>query len=65
MANNKNETGKPGGAQSGAAGNVSAGTSVGNIGEPPMPHAHDQKAASTGASTGSSQNDGPAEKSVV
>lgn len=45
MANIKNEGGKsqmdkP--AEAGA-GKVSAGTSVGNIGEAPMPHAHDEK----------------------
>jgi ElaB/YqjD/DUF883 family membrane-anchored ribosome-binding protein len=59
MANNKNETGKPtdkpGGAQSGMTGNVSAGTSVGNIGEPPMPHAHEQKSSQASNSTGGSQ----------
>jgi ElaB/YqjD/DUF883 family membrane-anchored ribosome-binding protein len=59
MANNKNETGKPtdkpSGAQSGTAGNVSAGTSVGNIGEPPMPHAHEQKSPQASNSTGGSQ----------
>jgi ElaB/YqjD/DUF883 family membrane-anchored ribosome-binding protein len=59
MASNKNETGKPtdkpSGAQSGTAGNVSAGTSVGNIGEPPMPHAHEQKSPQASNSTGGSQ----------
>jgi ElaB/YqjD/DUF883 family membrane-anchored ribosome-binding protein len=58
MANNKNETGKPtdkpSGTQSGAAGNVSAGTSVGNIGEPPMPHAHEQRSSQGSSTTGSS-----------
>jgi ElaB/YqjD/DUF883 family membrane-anchored ribosome-binding protein len=57
MANTKNETGKPAdkpsSAQSGTAGNVSAGTSVGNIGEAPMPHAHDQ---ATGQATGAQKN---------
>ena len=40
MANTKNETGKPGADKqndAGTAGKVSAGTSVGNIGEAPMP----------------------------
>ena len=55
MANTKNETGRPAndkqsGTESGA-GKVSAGTSVGNIGEAPMPHAHDQKSARSGRST--------------
>lgn len=54
MANTKNDTGKPmdkpAGTQSASGGNVSAGTSVGNIGEPPMPQAHEQKSAQ--ASTG-------------
>jgi len=50
MANTKNETGKSttdkqGGTETSTAGKVSAGTSVGNIGEAPMPHAHDQKSA--------------------
>ncbi|MBJ6124624.1 hypothetical protein [Microvirga splendida] len=62
MANTKNETGKPGAdKQSGTdtAGKVSAGTSVGNIGEAPMPHAHDQKSAqSTGSTTGGTQSAG-------
>jgi ElaB/YqjD/DUF883 family membrane-anchored ribosome-binding protein len=61
MANTKNEPGKPGAdkqsgaADTGSAGKVSAGTSVGNIGEAPMPHAHDAKpAASQGSgATGS------------
>jgi ElaB/YqjD/DUF883 family membrane-anchored ribosome-binding protein len=62
MANTKNDTGKPGadkqsgtetGTESGTAGKVSAGTSVGNIGEAPMPHAHDQKPTQgAGATTG-------------
>jgi ElaB/YqjD/DUF883 family membrane-anchored ribosome-binding protein len=59
MANTKNETGKPtdkpSGAQSGTTGNVSAGTSVGNIGEPPMPHAHEQRPAQGSGATGSAQ----------
>lgn len=62
MANTKNETGKPmdkpSGAQSGTTGNVSAGTSVGNIGEPPMPHAHDQKTAQASSSASGSQASG-------
>ena len=48
MANTKNETGKQ---DTGAAGKVSAGTSVGNIGEAPMPHAQDAKSAQAGGST--------------
>lgn len=45
MANVKNEGGKsPTDKQSETgSGKVSAGTSVGNIGEAPMPHAHDEK----------------------
>ena len=62
MANTKNETGKPGAdkqSDTGTAGRVSAGTSVGNIGEAPMPHAHDQKSTqSAGSSTGSAQSAG-------
>jgi ElaB/YqjD/DUF883 family membrane-anchored ribosome-binding protein len=68
MANTKNEPGKPGtdkqsGADTGSAGKVSAGTSVGNIGEAPMPHAHDAKPATgqtsaTGAGQGTSQSKG-------
>jgi ElaB/YqjD/DUF883 family membrane-anchored ribosome-binding protein len=53
MANTKNETGKTSGTQAGTTGNVSAGTSVGNIGEPPMPHAHEQRSAQgSGTSSG-------------
>jgi ElaB/YqjD/DUF883 family membrane-anchored ribosome-binding protein len=67
MANTKNEPGKPGadkqsggGADTGSAGKVSAGTSVGNIGEAPMPHAHDAKPATSQGSgaTGASQGSG-------
>ncbi|MBM1169588.1 hypothetical protein [Microvirga arabica] len=62
MANTKNETGKPGAdkqSDAGTAGKVSAGTSVGNIGEAPMPHAHDQKTAqSTGSAAGGTQSAG-------
>ncbi len=74
MANTKNEPGKPGtdkqsGADTGSAGKVSAGTSVGNIGEAPMPHAHDAKPATsqgsgatgsgaTGAGQGAGQSKG-------
>jgi ElaB/YqjD/DUF883 family membrane-anchored ribosome-binding protein len=62
MANTKNETGKPGAdkqSDTGSAGKVSAGTSVGNIGEAPMPHAHDQKTAQgAGSATGSTQSAG-------
>ncbi|WP_457090721.1 hypothetical protein [Microvirga sp. P5_D2] len=46
MANNtKNEGGKPQADKQAdtGTGKVSAGTSVGNIGEAPMPHAHDEK----------------------
>ena len=72
MANTKNEPGKPaadkqsGGADAGSAGKVSAGTSVGNIGEAPMPHAHDAKPATsqgsgaTGAGQGAGQSKGQA-----
>jgi ElaB/YqjD/DUF883 family membrane-anchored ribosome-binding protein len=65
MANTpKNDTGKSADKQSdtSSAGKVSAGTSVGNIGEAPMPHAHDQKSArgagaaqGAGATAGSGQ----------
>jgi ElaB/YqjD/DUF883 family membrane-anchored ribosome-binding protein len=62
MANTKNETGKSGAdkqSDTGTAGKVSAGTSVGNMGEAPMPHAHDQKPAqNAGSATGSTQSAG-------
>jgi ElaB/YqjD/DUF883 family membrane-anchored ribosome-binding protein len=62
MANIKNETGKSGAdkqSDTGTAGKVSAGTSVGNMGEAPMPHAHDQKSAqNAGSATGSTQSAG-------
>lgn len=59
MANTKNEPGKQGGTETGTAGKVSAGTSVGNIGEAPMPHAQNQKPAqAAGASAGSGQSRG-------
>lgn len=57
MANQKNESGKsPNDKQSGTetgAGRVSAGTSVGNIGEAPMPHAHDEKKGAQSATLAS------------
>lgn len=57
MANGKNESGKsPTDKQNDAGlGKVSAGTSVGNIGEAPMPHAHDTRKDAQG-STQASQN---------
>ncbi|MBB3017748.1 ElaB/YqjD/DUF883 family membrane-anchored ribosome-binding protein [Microvirga lupini] len=61
MANTKNETGKPGADKqndTGAASKVSAGTSVGNIGEAPMPHAHDPKSAQGAGSTTSNAQSG-------
>jgi len=58
MANSKNETGKPSGSQSGTTGNVSAGTSVGNIGESPMPHAHEQRSAQGSGTAGGNQASG-------
>jgi ElaB/YqjD/DUF883 family membrane-anchored ribosome-binding protein len=62
MANTKNEPGKPGAdkqSDAGNAGKVSAGTSVGNIGEAPMPQAHDQKASQgAGSSAGGAQSGG-------
>jgi len=69
MANTKNDTGKPGadkqsGTENGTAGKVSAGTSVGNIGEAPMPQAHDQKSAQgAGSSTGGGQSAGQSKAS--
>ncbi|MEE1655712.1 hypothetical protein VB618_05850 [Microvirga sp. CF3062] len=69
MANTKNDTGKPGadkqsGNDTGTAGKVSAGTSVGNIGEAPMPHAHDQKSAQgAGSATGGAQSAGQSKAS--
>ncbi|MBM6578719.1 hypothetical protein ILT44_00890 [Microvirga sp. BT689] len=62
MANTRNDTGKPeadkqSGTESGA-GKVSAGTSVGNIGEAPMPHAHDQKSAQGANKTGAGTTTG-------
>jgi ElaB/YqjD/DUF883 family membrane-anchored ribosome-binding protein len=58
MVNSKNDNGRSGndrqsGTESGTSGKVSAGTSVGNIGEAPMPHAQDQKNAQ---STGGNQS---------
>jgi ElaB/YqjD/DUF883 family membrane-anchored ribosome-binding protein len=52
MANTKNESDKPATDKqdAGTAGKVSAGTSVGNIGEAPMPHAHEAKSSQTGGS---------------
>ncbi|WP_205772413.1 hypothetical protein [Microvirga calopogonii] len=58
MANSKNETGKPSGAQSGTTGNVSAGTSVGNIGEPPMPQSHEQRSTQGSGAQGSGATGG-------
>jgi ElaB/YqjD/DUF883 family membrane-anchored ribosome-binding protein len=65
MADTKNETGKTpsagkqAGGDTGPGGKVSAGTSVGNIGEAPMPHAHDAgKAGQGSASTGSASAGG-------
>jgi len=58
MANSKNETGKPSGAQSGTTGNVSAGTSVGNIGETPMPQSHEQRPAQGSSAQGSGATGG-------
>ena len=65
MADTKNETGKTtsagkqAGGDTGPGGKVSAGTSVGNIGEAPMPHAHDASKAGQGsASTGSTASGG-------
>lgn len=63
MADTKNETGKTSsagkqaGADTGTGGKVSAGTSVGNIGEAPMPHAHDETKGAQG-STSTSQASG-------
>jgi len=53
MVNTKNDNGRSGndkqsGTETGTTGKVSAGTSVGNIGEAPMPHAQDQKSAQGG-----------------
>lgn len=55
MANTKNEGGKsPNDKQNDTgAGKVSAGTSVGNIGEAPMPHAHDDKKGAQSATLAS------------
>jgi ElaB/YqjD/DUF883 family membrane-anchored ribosome-binding protein len=61
MADAKNDTNKTtsagkqaAGADTGAGGKVSAGTSVGNIGEPPMPHAHDATKGAQGATASGS-----------
>jgi len=57
MANGKNEGGKSPTEKQGdtGSGKVSAGTSVGNIGESPMPHAHeDKKGAQSASSTSQS-----------
>lgn len=60
MADPKNETGKtstndkrPAGSDTGAGGKISAGTSVGNVGQPPMPHAHDEPKSSQSATLAS------------
>lgn len=55
MANAKNEGGKsPTDTQNETgSGKVSAGTSVGNIGEPPMPHAHDEQKSAQSATLAS------------
>jgi ElaB/YqjD/DUF883 family membrane-anchored ribosome-binding protein len=58
MVDTKNDAGKTPSAgkpaDAGAGGKVSAGTSVGNIGEAPMPHAHqDTKTSQSSASQGS------------
>jgi ElaB/YqjD/DUF883 family membrane-anchored ribosome-binding protein len=67
MADTKNETGKTpsagkqAGGDTGPGGKVSAGTSVGNIGEAPMPQAHDASKAGQGsasAATGSTSTGG-------
>ena len=69
MANTKNDTGKSGadkqsGTETSTAGKVSAGTSVGNIGEAPMPHAHDAKSAQgAGTTTGGGQSGGQSKSS--
>jgi len=71
MADTKNEndktssTGKQTGSDTGAGGKVSAGTSVGNIGETPMPQAHEgaksgQGTAASAAQTSSSMSGGQA-----
>src|ERR687889_1772027 len=69
MADTKNETGKTpsagkqAGGDTGPGGKVSAGTSVGNIGEAPMPHAHDASKAGQGsAATGSTATGGQQSK---
>ncbi len=56
MVNTKNDAGRSANDknESSSAGKVSAGTSVGNIGEAPMPHAHDQKDQKSAQSTGTS-----------
>ena len=59
MAETKNEpgktpsAGKQAGGDTGPGGKVSAGTSVGNIGEAPMPHAHEGAKAAQGSAQGS------------
>jgi len=60
MANPKNEGGKsPTDKQNETgSGKVSAGTSVGNIGEPPMPHAHDDKKGTQGTTHSSQASSG-------
>ena len=71
MADTKNETGKTpsagkqAGGDTGPGGKVSAGTSVGNIGEAPMPHAQDASKAGQGSastSTGGGQGGGQQSK---
>ncbi len=60
MADPKNETGKtstndkrPAGGDTGTGGKISAGTSVGNIGETPMPHASDSSKSAQSATLAS------------
>src|SRR5919107_3543170 len=73
MADTKNETGKTpsagkqAGGDTGPGGKVSAGTSVGNIGEAPMPQAHDaskggQASASAGSASAGGQGGGQQSK---
>ncbi len=61
MANGKNEGGKsPNDKQNETgSGKVSAGTSVGNIGEAPMPHAHDDKKSGAQSATLASHTSQP------
>ncbi|WP_201832917.1 hypothetical protein [Microvirga zambiensis] len=70
MVNTKNDNGSTGndkqsGTETGTTGKVSAGTSVGNIGEAPMPHAQDQKSAQSSQGQQKGQSSQPQGESLA